>query len=194
MRTTVRRLALILLMPVAASAAETRTESSVVRLTDVSVVSQPGSTAVHIKTEGAVKYRAEMIDSPNRLVIDFEDTKYSWRKTPLTVSAPPVKQIRGSQYQNGIARVVVELTQKAGYSVREDPDGLTVILPSGPPRAAEANTPPAGPKTSPAEPKTSRAEPKTSAAAEPKTQAVGEGAAAVATPGEATGRRLRAAP
>jgi type IV pilus assembly protein PilQ len=180
MRTTVRRLALILLMPVAASAAETRTESSVVRLTDVSVVSQPGGTAVHIKTEGAVKYRAEMIDSPARLVIDFEDTKYSWRKTPLTVSAPPVKQIRGSQYQNGIARVVVELSQKAGYSVREDPDGLTVILPSVAPRAAEGNTPAA-------EPKISATEPKTSAATTPKTGAVGEGAAAVATPGESTG-------
>jgi len=199
MRATVWRLALILLMPVAVSAAETRTESGPVRLTDVSVVSQAGGTAVHIKTEGAVKYRAEMIDSPNRLVIDFEDTKYSWRKTPLVVTAPPVKQIRGSQYRNGIARVVVELSQKSGYSVREDPDGLTVILPAAgaPPKAAETKTPAAAAPPAaaqaktPAELKTPAESPTPAAerkiAAEPKAPAVGEGAAAVATPSEPAG-------
>ena len=30
------------------------------------------------------------------LVVDFEDTTYGWRKTPLSVSVGPLKQIRGS--------------------------------------------------------------------------------------------------
>ncbi|MGH7277365.1 MAG: AMIN domain-containing protein, partial [Candidatus Rokuibacteriota bacterium] len=100
------------------------------RLTDVKVVSESEATAVHIKTAGAVKYRAELIEDPSRLVIDFEDTVYGWRRAPLDVATPPVRQIRGSQYRKDVARVVVELTRKAAYEVRENADGLTVTIPA----------------------------------------------------------------
>ena len=68
-----------------------------VKLSEVTVATQPDTVTVFVKTSGAAKYQAELIDTPARLVVDFEDTTYGWRKTPLTVSAGPLKQIRGSQ-------------------------------------------------------------------------------------------------
>jgi type IV pilus assembly protein PilQ len=99
------------------------------RLHDVTVVDQPDALLVRVKTAGPAKYRAELVDSPYRLVVDLEDTVYAWRKTPLIVGLEPVRQVRGGQYQGDVARVVVELTRKVGYVVRADDDGLAIIVP-----------------------------------------------------------------
>ena len=100
------------------------------RLHDVTVVDQPNALLVRVKTVGPAKYRAELVESPYRLVIDLEDTVYAWRKTPLIVGREPVRQVRGGQYQGDVARVVVELTRKVGYVVRADDDGLAIIVPT----------------------------------------------------------------
>lgn len=106
------------------------------------MATQPDTVTVFVKTSGAAKYQAELIDSPARLVVDFEDTTYGWRKTPLAVSSGPLKQIRGSQYRKGVARVVVELTRPVGYAIREDDDGLTIVIPTNmPPLASTVNVP-----------------------------------------------------
>src|SRR5688572_19438740 len=107
-----------------------------VKLSEVTVATQPDTVTVFVKTSGAAKYNAELIDTPARLVVDFEDTTYGWRKTPLAVSAGPLKQIRGSQYRKGVARLVVELTRPVGYAIREDDDGLTIVIPTNMPAAA----------------------------------------------------------
>src|SRR5947209_1539928 len=62
--------------------------ASDVRLQDVSVTTQPDSVTVIVKTSGEAKYQAELMDRPSRLVIDFENTTYAWRKTPLTATEP----------------------------------------------------------------------------------------------------------
>src|SRR5688572_3654763 len=113
-----------------------------VKLSEVTVATQPDTVTVFVKTSGAAKYQAELIDTPARLVVDFEDTTYGWRKTPLAVSAGPLKQIRGSQYRKGVARVVVELTRPVGYAIREDDDGLTIVIPTNvSPLASTASVP-----------------------------------------------------
>lgn len=106
------------------------------RLHQVSVVEQKDSLVVRVKTAGPAKYRAELVEAPYRLVVDLEDTVYAWRKTPLIVGRGPVRQVRGGQYQEDIARIVVELTRKVGYVVRADDDGLAIIVPIGPVAAA----------------------------------------------------------
>jgi type IV pilus assembly protein PilQ len=108
------------------------------RLADVAIRHQPDATIVHVKTVGAARYRAELIDSPDRLVIDLEDTVYGWRKTPLVVDRAPVKAIRGSQYRRGVARLVLEFTHKVGYALREDADGLSIVIPAGTPAPESA--------------------------------------------------------
>ena len=126
-----------LLAPVSSEAQTTPTV-----LSDVTVTSQPDSVTVHVKTSREPQYRAELIDSPSRLVIDLDNTVYAWRKTPLPVGTDPVKQIRGSQYRKGVARVVFELTRSIGYAIREEDDGLAIVIPTAPVTAAAPTLPP----------------------------------------------------
>jgi hypothetical protein len=120
--------ALVLLLTSGAVAgAQTAPE---VRLQDVSVTTQPDSVTIIVKTSGEAKYQAELMDSPTRLVLDFDNTTYAWRKTPLTIGPEPLKQIRGSQYRKGVTRLVLELTRKVGYAIREESDGLAIVIPT----------------------------------------------------------------
>jgi len=129
-----------------------------IELRDVTVTAQPDSVTILVKTTGEVKYQAELVDGPYRLVLDFDDTSYGWRKTPLAVQTEPLKQIRGSQYRRGVARVVVELTRKVGYAIREESDGLAIVIPTAAsaqlaepapkPTAATKPAPPSGPAAS----------------------------------------------
>src|ERR1043166_5543359 len=120
--------ALVLLLTTGAVAgAQTAPE---VRLQDVSVTTQPDSVTIVVKTSGEAQYQAELMDRPTRLVIDFENTTYGWRKTPLTIGPEPLKQIRGSQYKKGVSRLVIELTRKVGYAIREENDGLAIVIPT----------------------------------------------------------------
>jgi type II secretory pathway component HofQ len=139
----------LMLLLLAGSPAVAQQTAATVKLSDVTVATQPDAVTVFVKTSGPAKYQAELIDSPTRLVIDFQDTDYAWRKAPLAVSASPLKQIRGSQYRKGVARVVVQLDRKVGYAIREDDGGLAIVIPTS--TLAKA---PAGPGDKPAaEPK-----------------------------------------
>jgi type IV pilus assembly protein PilQ len=111
-----------------------------VKLSDITVATQPDAVTVFVKTSAPAKYQAELIDTPTRLVIDFDDTDYAWRKNPLDVVASPLKQIRGSQYKKGVARVVVQLDRKVGYAIREDDAGLAIVIPTSREAKAASDT------------------------------------------------------
>ena len=121
---------LLLLLPIGAVVDAQAPRGTELR--DVSVTTQPDAVMITVKTTGEVKYRAELVDRPYRLVLDFDDTSYGWRKAPLAVETEPLKQIRGSQFRRGVARVVVELTRKVGYAIREERDGLAIVIPTSP--------------------------------------------------------------
>src|SRR5262245_20084529 len=133
-------LALFLLVPAGSGA---QTEPA--RLSDVTVTPQTDSVTVFVKTSREPHYKADLVDSPTRLVIDLEDTVYAWRKTPLNVGKEPIRQIRGGQYRQGVARVVLDLSRTVGYAIREEPNGLTIVIPTAasaaPMVAAQATTP-----------------------------------------------------
>jgi len=118
-------LALLLLVPAGSGA---QTEPG--RLSDVKVTSQKDSVTVFVKTSREPHYTADLVDSPTRLVVDLEDTVYAWRKTPLSIGVEPLKQIRGGQYRQGIARVVLDLSRTVGYAIREEPNGLAIVIPT----------------------------------------------------------------
>jgi len=119
----------VMLMSVALAGAEEP------RLTDVSVGSRDDATTVTVKTGAAPKYHAALVD-PRRLVIDFENTQYEWRKTPMPGTTDPIKEIRGSQFKKGVSRLVVQLARPTRYVVEESADGIVVLLDN--PRAAGA--------------------------------------------------------
>jgi len=126
-------LGLMLLVPAGSGA---QTEPA--RLSDVTVSPQPDSVTIFVKTSREAQYKADLVESPNRLVIDLEDTVYAWRKTPLTVGKDPVRQVRGGQYRKGVARIVLDLTRTVGYAIREESDGLAIVIPTAAPPAPSA--------------------------------------------------------
>jgi len=110
------------------------------RLSDVTVTPHPDSVTVFVKTSREAQYKADLVDSPSRLVIDLENTVYAWRKTPLNVGKDPVKQVRGGQYRQGVARLVLDLSRSVGYAIREESDGLAIVIPTAAPPAAAARS------------------------------------------------------
>jgi len=129
-------------LALAAPAAPAQAQTEPGRLSDVTVSSQSDAVTVFVKTSREPKYSAELIDEPVRLVVDLADTVYGWRKTPLAVGVGPLKQIRGSQWRKGVARVVFEMTRKTGYAIREEATGLAIVIPTASvaeaPRASRA--------------------------------------------------------
>src|SRR3989454_1959337 len=109
-------LAVVLLVPAVSVAAQ----AGPAVLSDVTVTSQPDAINIFVWTSRETKYRAELIEAPRRLIIDLEDTVYAWRKTPFTVGADPVTQIRGGQYRRGASRAAVLPTPRPGGPVRPD--------------------------------------------------------------------------
>ena len=99
-----------------------------VQLQEVSVESKEEGLQVTLKTVGPPLYTHRIIDTPPRLVIDFQNARYSWLKEPLTVDQGPLRQLRGSQFRKDVARLVLELTRPAPYQIRESPDGLVVLF------------------------------------------------------------------
>jgi type IV pilus assembly protein PilQ len=124
------------LLPCGAAAGDTpkgdapQVEPGAAQLRDVEVTEQRDFTVVKLRTSGAAKYRARLIGSPYRLVLDLEGAIYAGRAAPFAVGREPVKQVRGAQFREDVARVVVEFTRKVGYLIREDGDGLTVMVPT----------------------------------------------------------------
>ena len=134
---------------VAAPAGAPRAEP--LSLNDVAVDSKPGVTTVLIKTAGAPPYQAMPLDNPHRLLIDFPGAHFEWRRSPLTVATDPIKEIRGSQYRKGMARLVIELTRKSEYRIEQRAEGLLVTLrtPGSPSATA---TPPGSAQPAPTAP------------------------------------------
>ena len=148
-------LAVLMLLGLAQSASA----QSAVQLKNVQVESQLDGVTVKIATTGTPSYSASLIDTPARLVIDLTGAAYAWDKTRLNPDLPPIKEIRGSQWKVGTARVVVELTRKVGYRIEQSADGLSVVLEP----SSTASTEPVrseAPKAAPKKVETAKAEPK----------------------------------
>ena len=120
-------------------------QTTEVQLKDVSIERAFDGAAVTVKTSGPAQYEAKLIDSPTRLVIDLTGATYSSAKVRWTSGVEPVKEVRGSQWRKGIARVVVEMTKAdVGYRIDETPDGLVVAVENSNGRPMEAKPNAAG--------------------------------------------------
>jgi hypothetical protein len=106
-------------------------------LTEATIVEREAAVEVWVRLSRETRYQSELIDSPDRLVLDFEDTAYRWAKQAQTVSANPVRQLRGSQFRKGVARLVIELQRRVEYTIESDREGLRIVIP----RAPDAVTP-----------------------------------------------------
>ena len=98
------------------------------QLKGVSIERQAEGVTVTVKTTAPVVYETRVIDSPTRLIIDMTGTIYAVSKGRWIAGMDPVKEVRGSQWKRGTARIVVELTRKVGYRIDETAEGLVVVL------------------------------------------------------------------
>jgi type IV pilus assembly protein PilQ len=115
-----------------------QTTDAPVQLKDVSIERAFDGAAVTVKTSGPTQYEAKLIDSPTRLVIDLSGATYSSSKSRWMSGVDPVKEVRGSQWRKGVARVVVEMNRNdVGYRIDETPDGLVVAVENSSGRSSE---------------------------------------------------------
>jgi type IV pilus assembly protein PilQ len=115
-----------------------QTADTPVELKGVSIERAFDGASVTVKTSGPAQYDAKLIDSPTRLVIDLSGATYTSGKSRWTSGVEPIKEVRGSQWRKGVARVVVEMTRTdVGYRIDETPDGLVVAVENSNGRSSE---------------------------------------------------------
>jgi type IV pilus assembly protein PilQ len=69
----------------------------------------------------------------------MQGTTFAWNRTALKSDGDPVREVRGSQFRVGTARVVVELSRRVGYRIDQRPEGLALVLEPG--ATAQADKP-----------------------------------------------------
>ena len=123
-----KRMALALAVLMLIGMAHSATGQIAMQLKDVQVEQQTDSVTVKLRTTGTPIFSASLIDTPTRLVIDLADTSYAWDKSRVNPDVAPIREIRGSQWKVGTARIVLELTRKVGYRIEPSAEGLSVVL------------------------------------------------------------------
>jgi type IV pilus secretin PilQ/predicted competence protein len=103
-----------------------------------------------ITGDGAMKYKAFMLDAPARLVIDLDGLRNAVAKPNINVADPLVKSVRVGQFKGApdpVARIVVDLARKSEYRVVDEGDHLRVVFGAG--SIVAAQTPKLTPVTAP---------------------------------------------
>ncbi len=114
---------LVLVAPAVAGA-----QGEPVELTEAVLVEREGAVEVWVRLSREARYQSELMDGPHRLVLDFEETAYRWATQPVALTAEPVRQLRGSQFRKGVARLVIELDRKVTYTIDTDREGLRIVI------------------------------------------------------------------
>lgn len=125
-------------------------EPALVTVRGVTVTREGESVAVRVATSGPPRWRTEAWGEPFRIVVDLDGATYRLPEAPATGLVEPVREIRGSQFRKGIARVVIVLTRRTDFAVEPDDAGLRVVFSRAPSRSAATPGPGAGPSRAPA--------------------------------------------
>lgn len=125
------RAVMALALMMMAFAASAGAQGGPAALTEATVVEREGAVEIWVRLSRPARYQAELIDSPHRLVVDFDDTAYRWSLKPVPAPQEPLRELRGSQFRKGVARLVVELRRPATYTIESDREGLRIVFPHG---------------------------------------------------------------
>ncbi|MDQ7849216.1 MAG: AMIN domain-containing protein [Armatimonadota bacterium] len=124
-----------------------------VRVTAIGVKVFPGVVQVAISGSGPLRFRASTMADPFRVLIDLPGARLA-ETVPavLPVAQPPVLRVRAGQFQQGVVRVVIDLSAPTAYEVSSLAPSvlaarLMVPLPAAKPKppAVAAAVPPAAP-------------------------------------------------
>jgi type IV pilus assembly protein PilQ len=97
-------------------------------VTGVSVQASPGRADIVINVRGAVEVRDFMLESPNRLVLDVMGARLKGNSTTVYdgVKRGGVLNLRYSQFQPDVVRIVLELDHAKDYHVERGTDAIRV--------------------------------------------------------------------
>jgi type IV pilus assembly protein PilQ len=115
----------------AAPRAEAPAGASATRIVAVTRDEIGGILAFTVKADGRLKYRDFVIPNPDRLVVDFADVTARASVRSLEVGQDPVRKVRLGQFSAEapkVARLVLDLTQKAPYRIIDGTDGVRIVF------------------------------------------------------------------
>ena len=97
-------------------------------VTGVSVQASPGRADIVINVRGAVEVRDFMLQGPDRLVLDVMGARLKGNAASLYdgVKRGGVLNLRYSQFQQDVVRIVLELDHAKDYHVERGPDAIRV--------------------------------------------------------------------
>ncbi|HEX7152358.1 MAG TPA: type IV pilus secretin PilQ [Thermoanaerobaculia bacterium] len=88
-----------------------------------------GDVEVRISGDGSMTYKAFRLESPSRLVVDLTGVKNAVAKSNVAVDDDIVKRVRVAQFKTApepVTRVVIDLSSKSEYTIRNVGDSVRV--------------------------------------------------------------------
>jgi len=104
-------------------------------------------TDVRISGSGPLTYHATRLESPDRLVLDFEGAHLDTSEKHIASNLDPVRDIRLAQFTPDISRVVIDLREPALYKINKEGNTVTVEFAPSPSAPAPAAAPAGAPAT-----------------------------------------------
>ena len=111
-------------------------------ISSVAITQDAHRTSIRVEGAGHLDVRAERVQNPERLALDFAGARLKVQRTWIPGASAPVRGVRIGQFQPDVARVVIDLTTRVPYHIAHEGDAVVVYLqvePSGtnaPPAAA----------------------------------------------------------
>jgi len=97
--------------------------------------------SVRVKGEGRLEARAERLQNPERLVLDFNGARLGSQKTVIAGAMAPILGVRLGQFRDDVVRVVIDLTEASHFQLSHDGGAIVVLFneASGAPDITAAN-------------------------------------------------------
>lgn len=97
-------------------------------ISSVAITQEPQRAAIRVEGAGRLDVHAARMQSPERLVLDFNGARLDVQRTAIPGVSAPIRGVRMGQFRPDIARVVVDLTQETPYQIARDGDAVVVYL------------------------------------------------------------------
>jgi len=137
-------------------------------ISSVAVTQAAARSSVRVEGEGELFAHATRMQNPDRLVLDFADTRMAVQKTVIPGVSAPVRTVRLGQFRPDVARVVIDLTAASPYQIGHEGHALVIsfdaptdsqVVATSPTLTASAATSKASARYSEAAPQVSRRRP-----------------------------------
>ena len=97
-------------------------------ISSVAVMQASQRASVRVEGEGRLAAHAVRMHNPDRLVLDFADTRMAVQKTVIPGVSAPVRDVRLGQYRPDVARVVVDLIAVSPYQIGREGNTLVIYF------------------------------------------------------------------